>query len=166
MDGKIKKISDWLEAYDLVNDMCTFIKRPDAYTRFVTGISGWSWEDQLKKACNLMGLSWEKAESLDRPYEYIINSLKVQCKLTTCVGKCDIRSKNKNNNRRYLIDDFDILAVKVKNLSGDKFFVIPSKALVDSKKDCTSLKGGINLNLYNKYEEAWGLLKKGKSPQP
>jgi len=153
--SKIEDIDRWLTSHNLVDEFHTAIQRPDAYVRITTGISGWVWEDELKKKCQLQNWSCEDPHGKGLPFDLRINDLKAQCKSTTYTKRVDIRSKKKANKRRYVVGDFDILALRILSPQGNSHYFVPAEELVEQND---LLRPGFKLSDYRSFEDKWGLL--------
>jgi hypothetical protein len=133
-------IEQWLKKHNLFDAMNSFIKRPDSLSRFTSAILGWTWEQDFQRLCGLNGIKCVACGKLDSRYDLIANGYRIQCKHTSKWPIIDIRNKDKNNNRRYLVGDFDFIAIRSLN----KVFIIPQDKL---PKDSTKvISGYVNLD--------------------
>lgn len=154
MTKEEQDILDWLNKTNLKDEFHLFIQRDDAYTRIVTGLGGWRWEEEFELLCNQKGLAYTAPKSKTSVYDGEANGLKVQCKATCLAKAFDIRCKKKKCNRRYEIGDFDVLALKVYSHGASQYFFIPSSTLVDPKNP-TMLVGRIRLQDVVLYVDNW-----------
>lgn len=148
---------DWIVANRLVDDLYRFIDNPNAVNKMTSGVCGWSWELEFREKCQEKNIDCTDAASHGDPYDCYANGLKVQCKMTgsTSKGFIDIRSKEKHR-RRYSIYSFDVLAIRVREESEDRFFFVPSAKLEDPKNAGFCL-GRIALDRLKEYENNWHL---------
>lgn len=148
------KIIDWLRDKSLTDSFTRFLKRGDSYNRFITGISGWIWEDEFIDICKALGYHVYKPE-LNNKYDVCVNGFKVQCKFTADKKKIDLRNKDKNTNRRYYVNDIDFFAIKIIN----KNFLVPANSIIDA--DLTFLKKSVKIKDIENFTSFEGL-KSGK----
>ena len=142
-----------LRAWNLVDDFCSFLTRPDAHSRLVTGVMGWQWEDNFQQICELRGLSCKRV-GLNTKYDVLVNGKRVQCKFSNSATRVDIRNKDKNSNRRYSKDDFDFLALRVHPTTST--FIIPVERLI--KQGTDSLLGSIDVNAFAEFLDKYEVL--------
>lgn len=155
--SKDETIIAWIKEKNLRDEFFEFIQRPDAYTRVVTGLCGWRWEEELELLCKQQGFRWKASSSKCAPYDGEINGMKVQCKATCAVKAFDIRCKKKENNRRYTITDFDVLALKVYGKTGNQIYFVPADVL---RADGTNLLlMRIRLDYIVSYLDNWDIFR-------
>ena len=121
------KVLDWLRTNELTNQISDFIQRSDAYTRLISGIMGWHWEDEFKTLCELHGFTCSNI-SLSNRYDLIVNDKKVQCKYTVSTSRVDIRHRGSRlTGGKYKAGDFDVMAIRSRN----DIFIVPIDVLLD-----------------------------------
>lgn len=154
---KLKKINACFEKHGLVDGFYKICQKENALSILAT-VLGWSWEDEFEDQCKELGFDVNDQVGLGKPYDSIINGKKVQCKTTTtCEDRKDIRSKIKDNGRRYHLKDFDILALRVCNSSGDRKYFIPSNQLVGENN---LIKPSMKLSDHEKFLNNWDVFTK------
>jgi hypothetical protein len=153
---KLFHICRWLWKNNLIEEFDSAIQRPDAYVRVTTGISGWHWEDRLKEECIKRNLVCEDPESQVLPWDLKINNHRIQCKSTTYTARVDIRSKKSANKRRYSVEDFDVLALRILAPSGNSYYFVPVRELIDREN---ILRGGFRLEEYSHCKDNWKILR-------
>jgi len=141
-------ISKWFIDNNLEKQMLLFINRKDSYTRFITGINGWIWEDEFIDICKQKGFHISKS-ALGEKHDVIVNGFRVQCKFSANSKKIDLRNKGKNT-RKYHKDDVDFFAIKTIEtyyvvssldlLSDDEQFLLTSIKIENLKKFKEGLK--------------------------
>jgi hypothetical protein len=143
------KIIDWFKSFNLINVISDFVEREDSYTRFVSGIMGWQWEDEFMASCELRDFVCVK-DGLNSRHDLTVNGKKVQCKFSASKDRVDIRNKDKTFNRRYRPGDFDYMALK----SLDDVYIVPIGALLT--KDLTETRQSVRISeiahFHEKYE--------------
>ena len=144
------KILSWLEANKLTNMFSDFISRSDAYSRLISGIVGWQWEDEFRTLCELRGFVCEHAP-LGQRYDLMVNSYKVQCKSSFATCSIDIRNKDKENNRRYLPGDFDFMAI----YSNEEVYVVPISSLLDDT--LTKTRASARIDFLQPFKDNFGV---------
>jgi len=133
------EILNWFKSNDLTNNISDFIRRPDAYNRFLSGVMGWHWEDEFLSQCKIRGFTCTKA-GLNSRFDIMVNNNKVQCKFSASSDSIDIRNKDKNSNRRYKLGDFHYMAISnIKNV-----FIVPINALMT--QDLTETISSVKIN--------------------
>jgi hypothetical protein len=152
-----EQILSWLRDRNLIDVVHRFIGRKDAYRRLAVAL-GWSWEDEFgEMACN-KGFCVQKPPSATLPFDCYVNSYRVQCKFECSVCDPDKHAVDirRRHERRYAIDDFDIMAIKI--VSAEDFksatYFIPSIEMKDRRKKL-KLKGRIRLSDYADRAEDW-----------
>jgi hypothetical protein len=154
------KIIQWIKDNDLKEMLLSVMKRPDAYTRFLTGVGGWHFEEEFSNKCTDLKILCKIAQK-GLPYDFITgeNKWRVQCKLT-CLEHIDLRSKIKKS-RNYSLDALDILAIKMINKNGNNYYIVPlqqAKSILASDKHPGYIRNSINPFKLNDYKNAWHFL--------
>ena len=130
--SKLLHISKWLQENGLVDELYESIQQEDAFTRITTGICGWRWEDRFRHEAEDRGLTWDEAPSKNLPWDGRVNGKKIQCKSTSYTRRIDIRSKKKANKRRYLAEDFDVLALRILKPKQSEYFFVPTTKMTQN----------------------------------
>lgn len=154
----MSNLEQWFKKHDLLDAMKDFIKRPDAFNRITSGVLGWTWEKDFQKLCKINNIECVECNDLDSKYDCIANGHRIQCKHTSKWPTVDIRNKDKNNNRRYMIGDFDFIAIR----SLSSVYIIPQDKL--PRDSLYVIAGYVNLCLdeYEEYLNNFSILKKDK----
>lgn len=156
MCNKQDVIISKLQGLGLIDDMFLFLERPDALSRLRSGILGFRLEDRVEQMCHDNKWTYENHVKRSLPYDYIINSLKVQVKSSGHVpGKCDLTRRprpNQPQKNRYRTDEIDILVAQ--NLHDRRIYVIPTKHLVDVTEP-NYLVSYVKWESMERYEDAW-----------
>lgn len=151
----------WLKANNLAKDFFRFIHRTDARGRFLSGISGFGWEDELKDILNDKDIPWAPSPKLNERHELIVNDMTVQCKFTGNSRRAPI--SHNGHTMLYNIGDYDVLALKIATPEMSRRFIIPAEELHDPSKP-GKLLGTIGVDKIKRWEDAWWVL--NQSPQP
>lgn len=140
---------------NLHGDFGRFIQRPDSRGRFLSGISGFGWEDELKEILNEKEIPWLPSPKLKDPHELIVNGMTIQCKLTGNPICANI--SHNGHTMLYNIGDYDVLALKISTPKRTRQFIIPAEQLYSRKKP-GKLLGSISVNKFKHWEDAWWVL--------
>jgi hypothetical protein len=115
---------------------------------------GKRWEKKFSSLASGKGFSVTSVESKGLQYDSIVNGKRVQCKSRSLlkngsVDLCLARRKG-NSKKAYLIDDFDVLALRCQCLT----YLIPAWAIAHS--DGATIKNNIKPKDYACFVENWG----------
>lgn len=151
---KEQELLKWIRKHGLLDGVTSFIKRPDAHNRFITGVLGWQWEDEFELECQKRGMVTAQAPLGHRYDVMVCQSCRVQCKFSNSAKSIDIRNKDKTSNRRYRKDDFDYMAIRA--YATNETFIVPIIALLDKDGEYTRQKA--NLDNLQAYKDRYDLL--------
>lgn len=164
---KHEQILEWLKAHQLLEHFQQFVERPDAFARLTSGMMGWGWEQDFMNLCKKNGLDYEEPQSLNQRFDCTVNGLRVQCKHTSKYPRVDIRNKNKNTKRKYVVSDFDIMALR----SMADVYLIPVQSFPTTKlfssvaspheESNLLIPGNIDLNNYSYCLNNWSVFNNG-----
>lgn len=166
MNDRDQFIIDKLTSFGLADEFHDFLHRPDALGRLSTGVRGFQWETELASMAEARGMEVLNVSNKNKPYDIMINGLKVQAKASRDKDVIEIQPPRRRAcavERRYLVGEFDVMAMKL--LQSGRMFIVPAKELEDAQLP-GHVKACFRWRQLARYEDAWQVMCGAKVANP